>query len=253
MTTLVTMLVLLVLTVVLGSLVLAAAAVRGRSDRFAWLFDGAPRWWARSLIAAAGVRVRLHGHVPSEATEARIYVSNHVSWFDILALIEALHRFSFIAKAELFKVPLFGPAARAAGTIPIERENRKAAFESYRVAGEMMRAGRNVIVFPEGTRGADYRLRPFKKGPFVLAIASGAPIVPTIVHGTIEVNPRGSLRARPGDVDVHFLEPVPTAGLGYNDRDRLATLVWQRMADALAQLYGVQSPQPAALDKGTAA
>jgi 1-acyl-sn-glycerol-3-phosphate acyltransferase len=253
MTTLVTMLTLLVMTVVLGSVVLAAAAVRGRGDRWAWLFEEAPRWWTRSLLLAAGVRVRLHGHVPREATEARIYVSNHVSWFDILALVEALHRFSFIAKAELLRVPLFGPAARAVGTIPIERENRKAAFESYRVAGELMRAGRNVIVFPEGTRGVGYTLRPFKKGPFVLAIASGAPIVPTVVYGTIHVNPRGSLRARPGDVDVHFLEPIATAGLTYNDRDRLAALVWQRMADALVELYGVHSPHPEQLGKGTAA
>lgn len=253
MTTLVTIITLLVMTAVLGSVVLAAAAVRGRGDRWAALFDRAPRWWARSLLGAAGVRVQLHGHVPAASSEARIYVSNHVSWFDILALVEALHRFSFIAKAELFRVPLFGPAARAVGTIPIERDNRAAAFESYRMAGELVRAGRNVIVFPEGTRGADYTLRPFKKGPFVLAIASGAPIVPTIVHGTIQVNPRGSLRAHAGDVNVHFLEPVPTAGLGYGDRDRLAALVWQRMAAALAELYGVDSPEPAAVDKGTAA
>lgn len=253
MTTIVTMLTLLVMTVVLGTVVLAAAAVRGSGERWAGLFERAPRWWARALLASAGVRVRLHGHLPSEATEPRIYVSNHVSWFDILALVEAVHRFSFIAKAELFRVPLFGPAARAVGTIPIERDNRKAAFESYALAGKMMRAGRNVIVFPEGTRGADYALRPFKKGPFVLAIASGAPIVPTIVHGTIHVNPRGSLRARPGDVEVHFLEPVPTAGLGYADRDRLAALVWRRMAEALAERYGVPSAEPVSFGKGTAA
>lgn len=253
MTTIVTMFTLVVMTALYGTTVIVAAALRGRSTRWQWLFDGAPRWWAQSILRAAGVRVRLHGHVPSRTTEARIYVSNHVSWFDILALVEALHRFSFIAKSELFRVPLFGPAARAVGTVPIERANRKSAFESYRVAGELMRAGRNVIVFPEGTRGTDYRLRPFKKGPFVLAIASGAPVVPTIVHGTIHVNPRGSLRARSGDVDVHFLDPIPTAGLGYADRDRLATLVWERMAAALEELYGVRSPGGFVAGEGTAA
>lgn len=253
MTTAVTMFTLVVMTLVVGVVVLAAAAARGSRDRWAWLFDGAPRWWARSVLAAAGVRVELHGHVPAQATEARIYVSNHVSWFDILALVTALRRFSFIAKSELFNVPLFGPAARAVGTIPIERDNRKAAFESYRLAGALMRAGRNVIVFPEGTRGSDYSLRPFKKGPFVLAIAAGVPIVPTIVHGTIHVNPRGSLRARAGDVDVHFLEPIPTTGLGYGDRDRLAVLVWRRMAEALDQLYDVKSPELPARSEGTAA
>ena len=253
MATLLTTLTLLVATLVLGTTVLVAAAIGLGRTRGGWLFDNAPRWWARSLLASAGVRVILHGRVPSKTSEPSIYVSNHVSWFDILALVRALHRFSFIAKAELFRVPLFGPAAKAVGTIPIERENRKAAFEAYRAAGELMRAGRNVIVFPEGTRGPSYALRPFKKGPFVLAIASGAPIVPTIVYGTREVNPRGSYTATPGDVHVHFLEPVPTAGLGYADRERLAQLVWQRMADALAELYGVTSPHPASRGAGSAA
>jgi 1-acyl-sn-glycerol-3-phosphate acyltransferase len=253
MPTLLTVLTLLVSTTILGGLVTVAAAARASGPRWAWLFDGAPRWWARSLLAAAGVRVFLHGHLPPRDTQARIYVSNHVSWFDILALVKALHRFSFIAKAELFRIPLFGAAARAVGTVPLERENRRAAFESYRVAGELMRAGRNMIVFPEGTRGSEYALRPFKKGPFVLAIAAGAPIVPTLVFGTIQVNPRGSLTARPGDVHIHFLEPVPTAGLRYEDRDRLAAAVWQRMATALEELYGVRSPIPSPHGQGTAA
>ena len=253
MPTLLTIITLLVATVALGGLVLVTAAA-GLGGRLPWLFDNAPRWWARALLASAGVHVRVHG-APSVGAGPWVYASNHVSWFDILALISALRRFSFIAKAELFRVPLFGPAARAVGTIPIQRENRKSAFDSYEVAAGMIRSGRSVIVFPEGTRGSDYALRPFKKGPFVLAIAAGAPVVPTIVHGTIRVNPRGSYRAHPGDVDVHFLEPVPTAGLTYADRDRLAAEVWRRMADAMERHYGVRSEEPrlAARGEGTAA
>ena len=252
MHTVLTLLTLLVATTVFGGMVLVVTAL-GLAKRVPWLMNEAPRWWAQSLLVAAAVEVRLHGHLPADASEPRIYVSNHVSWFDIPALVHALRRFSFIAKAEIFRVPLFGGAAKAVGTIPIERENRKAAFESYRRAAQLMGAGRNVVVFPEGTRGREYALRPFKKGPFVLAIASGAPIVPTIVHGTIHVNPRGSLRARPGVVDVHFLEPIPTAGLTYDDRDQLASRVWQRMADALERLYGVRSLPPVARGEGTAA
>jgi 1-acyl-sn-glycerol-3-phosphate acyltransferase len=174
--------------------------------------------------------------------EARIFVSNHVSWYDVLVLLAHLPRCSFVAKAELFKVPIFGPAARAIGTIPIERDNRRAAFQSYEEAGEQIRAGRSVVVFPEGTRGSDYALRPFKKGPFVLAVAAGVPVVPTLVHGTIEVLPRDSLWMRRGRVDVHLLEPVDAAGHSYDDRDALAAAVYARMADALRQEYGVDSP-----------
>ena len=75
----------------------------------------------------------------------------------------------------------------------LTRDNRKSAFESYKEAAKEVTAGKNVVVFPEGTRGHDYSLRPFKKGPFVLAIAAQAPVVPVLVYGAREVMPKGSL------------------------------------------------------------
>src|SRR5207237_9286294 len=143
------------------------------------------------------------------------------SWFDVLSMPALLPRSSFVARSGLFKVPIFGRGALAVGTIPIERENRKAAFQSYEEAAEKMKAGACVVVYPEGTRGRDYALRPFKKGPFILSIAGGAPIVPTIVHGTIEILPRGSFWIRAGTIHIHLLEPVDPAGFTYDDRDRL--------------------------------
>ena len=111
---------------------------------------------------------------------------------------------------------------RAVGMIAIERQNRKAAFAAYDGAAKQIKEGNSVIVFPEGTRGFDYRIRPFKKGPFVLAIAAGAPIVPILTHGTLEVIGKGSMLVHPGKVDVHLLEPVSVEGFGYEDRDALA-------------------------------
>jgi 1-acyl-sn-glycerol-3-phosphate acyltransferase len=169
----------------------------------------------------------------------RVYIANHVSWFDIPAMIEVLPHYGFVAKRELEKIPLFGAAARAVGVIYIDRENRKAAFGAYEDAAKKIREGNPVLVYPEGTRGFDYALRPFKKGPFVLAIGSGAPIVPVVIHGTIAVNPRGVFRASPGTVHVHLLEPIPTAGLSYDDRNALADRVRERMAECLRTTYGV--------------
>ena len=160
--------------------------------------------------------------------EPRIYVCNHISWFDVLTLASILPRYKFVGKAELFRIPVFGRAASAAGMIAIERENRKSAFESYRVAAERIRDGASVVVFPEGTRGHRYDLRPFKKGPFVLAVAARVPIIPTIVHGTIEVMPRDSFRIRGGTVDIHFLEPIEVEGMTYEDRNRLSQVAWDR-------------------------
>src|ERR687889_2319858 len=186
-----------VLTFVLGSVVLVAKLIGVREGPGS-IYDKAPRWWARGILAASGVRVDFHDRERAETGEPRIFVCNHVSWYDVLALVAYLPRYSFVAKAELFKVPIFGPGARAVGTIPIERENRKAAFQSYEEAARRIRDGRSVVVYPEGTRGPSYALRPFKKGPFVLAIAAGVPVIPTLIHGTIEALPRGSFWLTPG-------------------------------------------------------
>ena len=240
MRTLIAALTLLVSTIVCGSVALLARLF-GVPDGPGSLYEKAPRWWARSMLVMSGVRVVFHDEARMRTGEPRVFVANHVSWYDVLALVAFLPRYSFVAKAEIFKVPFFGGAARAVGTIPIERENRKAAFQSYEEAAQRIRDGRSVVVYPEGTRGDSYALRPFKKGPFVLAVAAGVPIVPTLIHGTIEVLPRGSLWLRAGTVHVHLLEPIPTEGYGYEDRDRLARLVHARLAEAQLALYGIGS------------
>ncbi len=159
------------------------------------------------------MRLVLHGEEACASSGRACSSPNHVSWYDIFTLLAILPRYRFVAKAELFKIPLFGPAARRAGTIPIQRENRKAAFQAYDEAAREIRGGASVVVCPEGTRGDSYALRPFKKGPFVLAIAAGAPIVPVVVYGTREVQPKGSFVIRSGTVHVHFLDEIPTTGL----------------------------------------
>jgi len=229
----------LLLTPFYGSVVIIASLL-GVKDRPNGIYQWGARGWARGVCVAAGLKVRIHGaeHVSSDA---RIYISNHTSWFDIFALAGYLRNATFIAKVELSRIFLFGRAARAIGIIFLERTNRKAAFESYKDAAKLVRTGKSVIVCPEGTRGYDYRLRPFKKGPFVFAISAGVPIVPTIVHGVIEVQRKGNFRVRPGTANVHFLEPVATTGYTYEERDELTQIVWSRMANAMRELYGVDS------------
>lgn len=217
------------------------AALFGVEDREGGIFDHTPRVWSRVILWAAGVRTVVHNPERMAGGEPRLYLSNHLSWFDIPALAGALPRYKFVAKAELFKIPVFGPAIKAIGMVPIERQNRKAAFAAYRVAAEKIRAGNSCVVFPEGTRGDGYPIRPFKKGPFVLAIAAGVPIVPVLLHGTHEVFAKGTLLVRPGQFDIHLLEPVPTAGLDYADREALAETVRSRIVDALASIYGIAS------------
>ena len=200
------------------------------------------RSWSRIICGIAGAKIRLHNPERIQSGAA-VYVSNHVSWFDVFALGATLPRVTFVAKAELEKLFIFGRACRAAGIVFIERGNRRAAFDTYKAAAEKVREGRSVVVCPEGTRGRDYHLRSFKKGPFVFAISTGAPIVPTIIHGTIRVQPKGSFSVHSGPVNIHFLEPVPTAGYTYEQRAELMEIVWRRMADALNAEYGITTSE----------
>ena len=241
MRTVLVALTLLVLTPILGPMVIVAGLF-GVTDRAGSIFEWAPRLWARAILRAAGVRLVVHRPERMQGGEPHIFVSNHVSWFDVFTLAALLPRYKFVGKVEVFRIPLFGAAARAAGMIPIERENRKAAFQSYELAATRIRDGASVVVFPEGTRGENYVLRPFKKGPFVLAAAAQVEIVPTLIHGTIRVQPRGSWRVRSGRVDVHFLDPIPTLGTTYQDRERISALCRSRMAEAMHDEYGVESP-----------
>src|SRR4029079_3736071 len=186
--------------------------------------NGVAQWcmrtWAKSMCVAAGVKVVVHDPERILPGRGAVYACNHVSWFDVFSIASVLPRYTFIAQAELKKLPIFGYGAEAAGVVFLARDNRKAAFESYQGAAKEVTAGKNVVVFPEGTRGRDYSLRPFKKGPFVLAIAAQAPVVPVLVYGAREVMPKGSFRVHAATVHVHFLEPVETTGVDYYPRHR---------------------------------
>jgi 1-acyl-sn-glycerol-3-phosphate acyltransferase len=198
------------------------------------------RTWARSLCWAAGAKVVVHGAEHISSGKGTVYASNHVSWYDVFAIASVLPRYTFVAKDELRKIPIFGWGAEGAGVVFLARENRKSAFEAYELVAEKIRTGLNVVVFPEGTRGYDYAMRPFKKGPFVLAIAAGAPVVPIVVYGAREVMHKGSFRVSAGTVHVHLLEPVPTTGYDYEHRHELMRVVAGRMEQLLREQYGVK-------------
>lgn len=227
-------------TIIIGTLCMLSALLRF-PDRPGSPYDFLPRWWAKAVLASSGVRIVVHN--PERATDgsAHVFVANHLSWYDIPALGAFLNRAKFVAKAELFKIPVLGGAMRAVGMVPIERHNKKAAFGAYNEAAKRIRDGNSIVVFPEGTRGDAYPLRQFKKGPFVLAIDAGAPIIPVLIYGAREVVRRGSMLVHPRRIHVHLLEPVSVEGLSYDDRDQLASDVRQRIADALESEYGITS------------
>jgi 1-acyl-sn-glycerol-3-phosphate acyltransferase len=186
------------------------------------VYDWASMDWSRDILSAAGTPVISEGLEQIPRDQPVMYVSNHSSMFDVWALFATLPgSVRFVAKKELFRIPLLGRAMLAVGHVPIDRAARKSAFAAYDEAARMIRGGTSVLVFPEGTRSRTGELLPFKNAPFGLAIAAQVPIIPVYVHHTFEILPKGAWRLRPRPIRLLVGQPIPTAGLGPDDRERL--------------------------------
>ncbi len=198
--------------------------------------DRAARNWAKALLWASGVRVVLEGVENLRTDAPQIVVSNHQSWFDVFALAAHLPvRYRFVAKRELEGIPVFGRAWKSCGHISVDRGNREAAIESLDQAWREIHEDRlTMVLFPEGTRSPDGRVKAFKKGAFVLAIQGQVPVVPVAILGSREIMAKGSSRIRSGEIRLRIGKPIPTGGLTLRDRNRLL----QECRGAIMELKG---------------
>lgn len=207
------------------------------------------RHWVRWILRSCGVRVDVDGLDRLPRDRGCVYMSNHQSVFDTAAIVATLPvRWSFVAKRELTWIPFFGWALALGHQIIVDRRNHESSMRSLARAAERVRAGTNVIIFPEGTRSADASLREFKSGGFHLAIQAGAPIVPIAVSGSWRITPKRSLRIESGRVLVRYAEPIPTEGLGLDDRAELKLRVREAILKAFdpeLQQGGEAAPEPA--------
>jgi len=170
------------------------------------------RFWGKSILVVSGVKVCVKGLSNIDLSAPYIYMPNHQSNFDIPVLLGHLTvQFRWLAKMELFKIPIFGRAMRKAGYISIDRYHRESAIESLKVAANKIKNGVSVLIFPEGTRSRDGKIQPFKKGGFVMAIDSGIPIVPVVITGTRAIMPKGRFRVYPGHVSMVIRKPIDTS------------------------------------------
>lgn len=168
------------------------------------------RWlWSPIICAIAGVRVRGHHIDLIDQKNSYIYVANHSSLFDIVAVcrVSPVSMF-YVAKKELKKLPLMGQFMAAVGMIFIDRKNKDKAMESMRAAGEKIKSGRNVLTYPEGTRSKDGRVQVFRRGSFIIAKEAQVGIAPISISGAFKVLSAGSMGLRPGTIDVYFHAPI---------------------------------------------
>lgn len=208
-----------------GSAVTLWDARRGKLTRE--LVDQRCDALGRGCLEEAQVELVVQGLDRLDLSKPYLFMSNHQSLFDIPILFAALNgRLRMVAKQELFSVPIWGPALKVSEFISIDRKDRYKAVQSLKEAGRIMQSGINVWMAPEGTRSRDGKLLPFKKGGFMLAIETGATIVPIAIRGADRVIPPKSLRLRLGQrVEVEFGDPIDASAYTVADRQDLMQAV----------------------------
>jgi 1-acyl-sn-glycerol-3-phosphate acyltransferase len=206
----------LVLTLLFGVPAIFAALVPPRGD---WFLRFA-RGWARSVLAVAGISVRVLHRERAEPGKSVVVVANHESFCDILVLLATLPmQVRFLAKRSVFRVPVLGWSIAAAGFVPVDRGDRARGAATVEAALRRLQGGRSLVIFPEETRTRTGELLPFKRGAAHLAIKSGLPLLPIGLAGTLPVLPRGSWQTNPGHVVVSVGNPIDLAGRSLRDRD----------------------------------
>ena len=197
-----------------------------------------PRIWGRLLCWIAGIRVRVEGQENLDPSQTYIFVGNHTSQTDIWTFQGYMpHDFRWIAKKELFAIPIFGAAMRAVDFISIDRSRGRKAVQSLNDAANRIAEGTSVLIFPEGTRSPDGHLQPFKTGAIMLAIKAGVPVVPVGFNDTHQVLPKGSLVTRGGNVVLRIGTPLPTSDFNVKDKQELALKLQQQVAELLDECH----------------
>lgn len=207
-----------------GTLLFAPAAIalgtlRGPGDpRVSWCY----RAFARLAMGGCDARLRTNGDDHLDRRRHYVFVSNHQSNLDPLAIVAALphHTVRFVAKRELRRIPLFGYALEATGNVFVERSDTRRDVHTLDAQRKLLRRV-SVLFFAEGSRGNGPEVGPFKKGAAVFAIKNRMPLVPIGVHGAFEIHPPGYEVKRGGTIGVSVGEPIEVKPFSLEDRDRL--------------------------------
>jgi 1-acyl-sn-glycerol-3-phosphate acyltransferase len=210
------------------------------------LFDHEPRrlrtgrWFrklGRALAAVNPWRIHISGGENLHSDQVYVVVSNHQSLADIPVISHLKLDTKWLAKAELFRLPLVGWMLRMAGDVPVERSDRRKRAQASLRCARYLRQRCSVVFFPEGTRSPDTQVQPFNEGPFRLAIRERVPILPLVVDGSAAALPRHSwIFGKTQDIYLRILEAVSVDGWDIKQVAALRDAVRQRIVDELDRL-----------------
>ncbi len=226
-----------------GSAFVVREARRGRLTRE--LVDQRCEILGKGCLEEAQIDLVVKGLDQLDLSKPYLFMSNHQSLYDIPILFTALKgRLRMVTKKELFNVPIWGQALKVSEFISIDRKDRYKAVQSLKEAARIMQSGINVWIAPEGTRSRDGKLLPFKKGGFMLALETGAQIVPVAIKGAYGVIPPKSFRLSLGHrVEVEFGQPIDASAYSVEQRDALMREVREWLEPRVTASAGQPTPE----------
>jgi len=190
------------------------------------------RLWGKIALLANRVKVRVEGMDQLNGSGPYIFMSNHQGYYDIFTLLSHLpYQFKWLAKKELFSVPILGWTMAAVGYVSIDRGGTRDTVRAMDEAAQKIRDGMSVVIFPEGSRSPDGSIQPFKKGGFTLAIKSKVPIVPIAISGSRDIMPKDRLTVTAGEIRVLVGPPIETQDYSLKDRESLMKKVRETVSE----------------------
>lgn len=192
-----------------------------------------PKIWSKLFCIISLVKVEVKGRENIKDDESYIFVANHQGAFDIFLIYGYLnHNFKWVLKHTLRKVPMVGKACEAAKHIFVDRTNPKGIKRTIEEAKKTLQGGMSVVVFPEGTRSDNGKMKKFKKGAFQLAVDLNMPVVPMTINGSYDILPKSSFFINPGKLTLTIHKPIMPPTEGY-DMDALVEESYQKVASGL--------------------
>lgn len=207
-------------TFVYGSCVIITSCFSSRLPSFF------ARLWASHLLFSAGIKIRIKGLEKIKRNTNYIFIANHSSVFDIPALFVALpFQIGFLAKKELYNIPLFGKIIQSIGCVSIDRSNARKARMSITHAVEQLKSRKmSLALFPEGTRSEDGTIGAFKSASFALVSEAKITIVPIYIAGSFHILRKNTLMISPGTIRCEIDDPIEIANLQDCTKNRLSEI-----------------------------
>jgi 1-acyl-sn-glycerol-3-phosphate acyltransferase len=239
-----------IITIVAGVLATIVAvlliAIIVPFDNTSPMIDRIIRAWSRVWLVTSGTHLEVEGSDNIDPSRSYVVVANHLSAFDIMACLLAVPLpIRFLAKKELFRVPVLAQGMRMVGIIEVDREARGAIHsEVNRQSRELIEKGRSLIIYAEGTRPRNGVMKPFKKGAFTMAIRSGLPILPLAIHGSYEAWPPSKPVIRGGLIRVVIDKSMETDGMNSADTGDLRDQVREIIGGRVEEMGGAVAPIP---------